>query len=195
MTDRLPVQPFYITGLPRSRTAWLAVALSDYRLSACLHEPLARVTAYDRSTISNLLEAQHTKFAGMSDSGLPVVAPDLPDILPGPVLVVWRNPDEVIDSLVRYMGGKRETHAGGIALLHARLAEFASRHSVMIVDFDDLAREDVMRQVWSHLLPGTTYQRRRIAELQRLRIDPVPSTLLDGVTDFAQTKVQEAIDV
>lgn len=208
-------QPFYITGLPKSRTAWLSVALSDWRTSACLHEPLAKMryetlvksnvdgsmTALEdsRLVLSDLttaLLATHCPFAGLSDTGLAIVAADLPALLPGPVLIVWRDPGEVIKALVEYLGGDPEVHAGGVALMFERLQAFCERYSaagaLMQVDFESLSSTDTMRQIWRHLLPGgPVFQRRRIEALQRLRIEPQPEHLLDGITDSAMSAVKE----
>lgn len=207
-------QAFYVTGMPRSRTAWLSVALSDWTNSACLHEPLAKITygrpasvhpidgdvipsseGVDAVELKSLLEATRCNFAGISDSGLPVVASDLPTLLPGPILIVWREPDDVIDSLTAYLGGDRDVHAGGVALMHAALSTFASSHDCMVVDFEQLSEMDTMRKIWGHLLPGLQFQRRRIESLQRLRIDPDPATLLDGVSESASAKVKSVLQV
>lgn len=197
LPERKPLRVFYITGLPRSRSAWLSVALSEYRLTSCLHEPLARMASYSPSAVQAVLSAAHTPFAGISDAGLPVVAPDLPAQLPGPIVVVLRDPADVAESLARYLGGAVEAHLGGVALMTERLHAFIERYDVddrlLVVDFYDLARNDVMRKVWEHLVPGTPFQRRRIESLQRLRIEPVVDRLLDGLTDAARQRVADAV--
>lgn len=66
---------FLICGLPRSRTAWFAVA-STTPTSVCFHEPLHRLQSF-----AELREFWVPKFGvdiGISDSGL---APQLPRIL------------------------------------------------------------------------------------------------------------------
>lgn len=220
--QELGFRPFYVTGLPRSRTAWLSVALSDWQQSVCLHEPLARMTygTYERpdpdtdtmttvegrlvlSNLTSALLSMGRPFAGIADSGLPVVAPDLPTLLPGPVLVVWRDPDEVIESLVNYLGGDRDTHAGGVALMQACLVAFveqlasvpweSTKHPVLSVEFDQLSDMRCMQSVWRHLLPGVPFNRHRIDSLQRLRIDPDPAQLLDGLTDSARSAAVERL--
>lgn len=199
-------QVFYITGLPRSRTAWLSVAMSDWRVSACLHEPLVRVTygrpaqvhpidrdiipgteGVDVAELARMLDATRCPRTGISDAGLPIVAPELPELMPGPILIVWRDPTEVIDSLTAYLGGDRDVHAGGVALMHQKLQDFGLRHKdrALIVNFEDLSSMAIMRSIWTHLLPGVPFQRRRIESLQRLRIDPDPARLFEGATESA----------
>lgn len=184
-------KPFYITGLPRSRTAWLSVAFSDYQRVSCLHEPLART---EPDQISDLLAAQRTPFAGLSDSGLAIAAPDLPDILPGPIVIIWRDPEEVIRSLSQYLGGSEEVHAGGVALMSTTLVQFASRYEHLGVDFNDLSSTDTMRQVWAYLLPDVPFHRRRIEQLQKMRIEPDRDQLLDGLSDSIRGRVMAAIE-
>lgn len=185
------MQPFYVTGLPRSRTAWLSVALSDWSQSACLHEPLLRWPDSSAETAAAELAKTRTPFAGMSDSGLAVAAPDLVGLLPGPSLIVWRNPIQVLDSLTKYMPGSNvDELAGMLALLHHRLAIFHARYEPMVVQFDALSDINTMREIWHHLLPGVKFQRRRIESLQSMRIDPDPATLLDGTHPARMEQMQ-----
>lgn len=212
MNDRaVPGSTFYVTGLPRSRTAWLAVALSDWHQVACLHEPLARVayqsdswaephtsgssTTVELSELKSMLNATHCPHAGISDSGLPIVAPDLPTILPGPILVVWRDPRDVIESLTTYLGGDIDIHAAGVAAMVDRLERFAGQHDTMAVEFDALSDLETLRKIWYFLLPGVRFQKRRIESLIPLRIDPDPAKLLDGVTASAAATARSSINL
>lgn len=76
--------------------------------------------------------------------------------------------------------------------MQERLLAFARSYSHMGVDFERLNEPDIMRAIWRHLLPGVLFQRRRVESLQRLRIDPDPARLLDGVTDSARAAVVAA---
>lgn len=193
LNERNERRVFYVTGLPRSRTAWLSVALSDYTRVACLHEPLAWLDEYTPEALLKLLDATRCPTAGVADSGLPVVAPDLPSLLPGPVLIVWRDPEQVITSLARYLGGDESVHAGGVAAMHARLDGFRHRYEHMTVRFEDLGSLEVMRSVWQHLIPHLPFQRRRIESLMRMRIDVDPARLLEEATEAAKTAAQTAL--
>jgi hypothetical protein len=174
---------FYVTGLPRSRTSWLATLLSHGDDSLCLHEPLAR-TAPDR--LHQLFAEVETRYAGIADCGLPVVAPDLPLQIPGPILVVVRDPVEVIASLARYFGGEEDSHAGGVALLHQRLLEFLELNpDHATIPFEALDDFDSVAQAWSYLLPDIDPPKLRIRELMRMRIDPLPEKLFEGANDAA----------
>jgi hypothetical protein len=185
-------KPFYITGLPRSRTAWLSVVLSDYQRVSCLHEPLART---DPTNVEFLLTAQRTPFAGISDPGLSVVAPDLPELLPGPIVIVWRDPGEVIESIINQLGGSAEVHEGGIAALHFSLIKFANTHPHMDINFDDLPSMDVVRSIWSYLLPELPFQRRRIEQLQRLKIEADRSHPDGGIDESIREHMNERLQL
>ena len=81
---------FLITGLPRSRTAWLAVA------SGALHEP---ISLHGPAWIADWQDGE-----GVSDSG---AAPFLPFILKTVAprtLIIERPRAEVVASLVAYFG-------------------------------------------------------------------------------------------
>lgn len=195
IADMPTVQPFYVTGLPCSGTSWLSVALSDWRTVACLDHPLVRMDTYDPQAIMGLLDATKCLRAGISDPGLPLVAPELPALLPGPVVVIWRSPDEVADALHAYLGGDLETHTGGVLLLASRLEAFCRRHvdsgQLLYVNFEEGGQFEMstMRGIWEHLLLGVPFQRRRIESLRHLRIDPDPDWLSE-VSPVATMPVQ-----
>lgn len=86
-----PRRPFLVTGLPRSRTAWFAVACD------CLHEP----TAGDPDAAIGLWSAG---MHGISDSGLSLHLEQILAQVSPRVLVIRRPRHEVLNSFKRYLG-------------------------------------------------------------------------------------------
>lgn len=86
-------QPFLITGMPRSRTAWFAVACTT-AAGICHHEP-------GRGEFD---DAKHllVNGDGISDSRLGLHLPRILDEIGPRTLVIDRNPDAVMASFARY---------------------------------------------------------------------------------------------
>jgi len=89
---------FFITGLPRSRTAWLAAFMSSLDGVLCYHERLkdcADIEEYWRA-----MSVKGYEFVGNADCGIPMVTGSSHS----KVVIIERDPDEVIDSLSRLFG-------------------------------------------------------------------------------------------
>ncbi len=88
---------FFILGMPRSRTAWLSVALT-YGDSVCLHEGVAGCGSFGEYAAK--LRAVPSAIVGDSDPALVYWVPQLRAEFPNArFLVVWRDPAEALRSL------------------------------------------------------------------------------------------------
>lgn len=176
--------PFYVTGLPRTRTAWLANMLTNGITSVCLHEPLARLGSRDvyeakpamlQAMITRWIEiTPAVRFRGLADSGLHVALPELPAQIPGPIVVIHRDPERVIDSLVAYSGWRREQWSDTVYGMFNSLCNFITKHEnrmpVLEVEFEEVSER--MPEIWAHVFEGKlTFPRTRFEELDRYRID------------------------
>lgn len=176
------VKHFFITGLPRCRTAWLA-NLFTWGPSFCFHEALNR--SVDPSRYHWLLTREvpeGTIYSGDSDSGLPIywreIMPMFPD---AKVLFVWRAFEEA--ALAAHNAYKAE----GIMDDQIRvrdecvLAERQLEHwfqdlpasNRMFAAYDSLGNEATIRQIWDFILPDVEYPRARIKMLQNLRVTQI----------------------
>lgn len=79
---------FFITGLPRSRTAWLAnwFTAGD---AFCFHD--ASKNGWTAASIAGQLNSVQARFVGDSDSGLLPVASDIVDLFPDARWLFVRN--------------------------------------------------------------------------------------------------------
>ena len=156
------MRKFIITGLPRSRTAWMSVAATT-EVVHCEHEPYSWYK--DLSSLASYWAEGPYEAKGVSDS---VLGFDLAKLLEDPelrVLVLWRNVDEVQESLAKLIGKK-------LALVYSlanTLALYKGHPRVDFLAFEDM---DDTRMICRALfrLTGVLYNAPRIDELQRMNI-------------------------
>lgn len=91
---------FLITGLPRSRTAWMALAANTAPNTFCYHEPLWYLPNYD--ALKALWQSDSNEHVGIADHALGFqLGPILRDIRPRTV-IIQRDADDVIASLGQF---------------------------------------------------------------------------------------------
>ncbi len=152
--------PFLISGLPRSRTAWLSAFFSTSD-SLCYHD----LTNYlsDPHTVVSHLRAEKCLYAGDSDSGL-MFDPDALEFIPEdvPMLLVCREIAEVKASLQKLFGkasfGKYlRTWEEMLDRYHASREALVRRSrawgNTIAVPYTGLDSEKSVRAIWAHLMP------------------------------------------
>lgn len=159
---------FFLTGLPRSRTAWLAALFSTGE-SICWHDALLLCRSV--GDLPKLFGS--VRCAGDSDSGLILFHSDVVTLFPdAPWVVVERDPDEAFRSMVARFG--RDLSNGGWPLLVAALRRIPRDDSVLRVRYEDLDEVRVMRKIWKHLLPSTKFDEARWRFLKRVKVERIP---------------------
>ena len=154
---------FLVTGLPRSRTAWMAAACCLAPDAFCRHEPSAGlVRGHD---FADLWKIDGYAHVGVSDSLLSLhlsrLLAAMPDLR---VLVIDRDLDEVDASLMDV--GLPSTKLP--AIMKRRLKAFRHHRNVRWVRFEDL--NDEVETCLAHLMPGTVIDRAKIASFLDLHI-------------------------
>lgn len=152
-------KPFLITGLPRSRTAWMAEFMSNGGC-VCQHEPLAKL-----SDISQLRRVFNS-YAGISDSGASLFLSWIMENINPHTVIIDRQIDEVEQSLSN-IGFKDD---GRLRLMRERLLEFKDHPSVMWVKYRSLDDDSVMRKVFWHLRPGVPFDEGRYNQMRKINI-------------------------
>lgn len=134
---------FLVTGLPRSRTAWLAAVLTAHGFPT-LHDP---VIVYGR--YPTLEEMTDDGWQGLSDPSAPMVlGARLYEHFRGkPVVVVRRDPEDSRKALERYTGTQIPDYAPAVSAL----AEVEARMSHKVVEFGDLDQMSVVASAVLHL--------------------------------------------
>ena len=148
--------PFFITGLPRSRTAWFAIATSTDR-SVCHHEPHYG----DFETAAELWAMQSRyEFVGIADAGLGMHLRRILDEVGPRTLIIDRDPMAVASSLRKYMGLSEVRLGPGwypavLARLKVLVEALAVEHPLIKrVAFDDLKDIYTLRDCFDWLMPG-----------------------------------------
>lgn len=165
------VTPFFITGLPRSRTSWLSVLFSDD--AVCAHDLLAR---------SKSLQDYKAKLgAGDSDSGLIWIYEWASKEFPSSRwLLVRRNPEQSVASLLTAAHGNdwSDTAVKFSRTLpewnqaYEKVSAKMVSNGAMVLQFEDLESFEPLNAA-SLFLRGKTLNIEKFEALNRLRIEPV----------------------
>lgn len=164
---------FLITGLPRSRTAWLSVAATTQR-SICLHEPTAHVSSY--SALRDLWRPSFGHYLGFSDSSLSLwLGRILADVKPR-TLIVYRKPGEVLTSFLNYMqtsGVEINAKDVGDYLggLQEEIFKYRNHPLVRVLSFEDLNDYDKVLGSLTWLIPGNEFPDLRALMAMNIQVD------------------------
>lgn len=139
--------PFYIGGLPRSRTAWWAVATTTAN-SICHHEPGPGIGAYEDARA--LWEAPSDLSVGISDAGLGLHLRRILDEIGPKTLIVVRDSEAVLASIARYTGLSAEA-ARPLANQLLDVLAVVDHPLIMRVPFEALHSEAVVRDCMAWL--------------------------------------------
>jgi hypothetical protein len=160
---------YFITGLPRSRTAWLANFFT-YGLSWCWHEGI--------KFKENHMEIDGYQYIGDSDSSH-VMQHELQWKYPkAKVVIVKRNEDDVRASLremFKHMAKETvdkslDANIGALEVFRQRCLEISQ--PLYEIPFEDLDSEKEMERMWNFLLPTIKFPLDRYKALNILTIEP-----------------------
>jgi len=145
-----PVQSvFFVTGLPRSRTTWLANLLT-YGQTFCHHDLMNQVDSLN--SFHDRLTRPDVPCVGNSDSGLLLVHEKLMRLYPkAKWIIVLRNKEQALESYWKYFTRhpyrnqvplNREQLEAAYELFHNRLCDMGSYLSkyTHVVDYPSLNR-------------------------------------------------------
>lgn len=150
-----PMLDFAITGLPRSRTAWLSAFLTTDS-AHCWHEWSAKVNGP-----ADFLDAiVPGKVSGVSDTGIWLLGDNLKHIARS-VVIVHRPTADCEASLKARFGVDFD-----LGLMADELAKIDGLH----VSFDDLNSLECVAQIWEYCTKSPL-QRERYSVFKDIRID------------------------
>lgn len=123
--------PFFVTGLPRSGTAWMATFLSGCPGVICIHEALR-----DLERIEDLPDAlSDAPFSGTADSALPFFLDEVEEMFPdAPWILLDRAEMASRASIAAFLG--QEPLPGLYEALRAPLARI--REKALVIPFEEL---------------------------------------------------------
>ena len=155
---------FYITGLPRSGTAWLANYLTTDK-SICVHE--ASTYANDEGwSVNHYLDTLEYPIAGTADSAIWNSIHEID----GPLLFVNRPLDQVIKSIRNAQFVEPGYEAVVATNANNKLNEFRKINEGMEVDFKDLFDINKLEELWKYLIPEIPFNNYRTEMLLNLNV-------------------------
>lgn len=171
----MPKSRFFITGTPRSRTAWLAAVFSTGP-ALCYHEPTRE--------LHELCQRHGGRSVGVSSPSFVLrfraLRADYPRT---PWLYVERDPQEALASLLVFLrphfgaasAQAPEVIEAGLNALMARHQEEAqvlkAHPMVKVVRYEDLDNTAAAAEIWQHLLPDEPADLARWKLMGGLRIE------------------------
>jgi hypothetical protein len=169
----LSAKPFLITGLPRSRTAWMAAYLTNGRVM-CKHEPLKYLS--DVSELPDAIYSEYHTHSGLSDSGAGYFLPWIMKNLDPPTVIIERDIEEVNHSMQvnGYVMGD------ALRLLRERLHAFKYHPRVLWVSYDSLNDKHTMEAIHFHLLPSVAFDEERFEQFKQFLINVDQSVVIDA---------------
>lgn len=159
--------PFFITGFPRSRSAWLANFLT-YKDSFCFHDAIQHCWA-DPKKLRELFNEVPERYVGNSDSGIAFYIDSILENFPdSKFVIVKRDFADVEASLSKIMGFNTEPL---LRLCQEHLAKMEEKVSPLIVTFDELNTVEGCEKVWAYCLPDIPFNRKRWEILKDLKVE------------------------
>lgn len=153
-------KPFIITGLPRSRTAWLANLFTTDR-TICHHD-----CAFSFEAIPD-----NDKIVGFSGPQLCLQFTEVANYFPtAPWLVVIRDGNDSLASFKKLAEPEITVTDKWWADRVHLISQICARYQVEVIRFDDLDNEREMRLAWAHLLPGIDFDVDRYKMLCKLNV-------------------------
>lgn len=184
------VNVFFITGQPRSRTAWLA-NLFTYKDSHCFHDAIKRCATPRemKDLFEKTQKSTGVRYVGNSDSGIPFIMDELLAEFPGAKLVVIeRKQEDVVRSFKRtFPQMKDQDVVDVIGKTQLALDRAKKKYDPLVIDFEELTRENTVRQLWSYCLPEIPFDRERWNMLDGFRVEIIPGKY---IADFMQDSAQ-----
>lgn len=159
----MTAKPFFITGLPRSRTAWLSVLMTTGN-SICFHEPSRDFESLD--DMEGKFKSESHQYVGISDSGLGFLIGGIVKRFNPRILIVERPIQEVEDSL-NFIGLPATNYC---ELLKAELDAVHDMPTIMRVPFELLKDKNVIQRIFWHLTPGMPFDEERYNALTWMNI-------------------------
>jgi len=189
----MTAHPFLITGLPRSRTAWMSVLCTTGR-AFCAHEPSAKFRTVD--DIADFYDTDAYDYIGASDATLGLFLPWILEHIKPRVLIIDRPLEDCQLSFERAIGLPRTTL---VEREYEMLQSLPANPLVKRVWYEHLDLPRVVAGCFFHLLPGLPFDEERAAELARLNIQVDPDKLIlrtiraqDSLRELLRDFLQEA---
>lgn len=161
---------FFITGLPRSRTSWIANFFT-YNDSFCFHE--ATRFCMNMRDLSEFMHSHRATNIGNADPALLYIMDDLVDFFPeAKIVLIERELHETIDSFIDfYTSYVYKDIQEWIERLYEKMEQIKQKYEVFTVKHGDLNQMSECKRMWDYLLPGEPFDEKRWNLLDELYIN------------------------
>lgn len=190
--------PFFITGLPRSRTAWLANAFT-HGDCFCFHEALRLVGKPD--DLPRLFCDTEAELIGDSDPSLTQHYQAIVNLWPDAKIVfVFRDSNAAARSYGKFalqhpvLSQLLDGHGNVWGRLRADLNQAAHVHPAenrMMVNYEELDAR--LPDIWRFVMDGRPYPKQRMEMLRAMRVDTIPQVAEAGVHETLKEKIITAL--
>jgi hypothetical protein len=161
---------FFILGLPRTRTSWLA-NLFTYDNSFCYHEALKYCRSIEEFKL--LLEENHEMNVGNSDCSMISYFDEILKYFPdAKYVLIERKPAEVVESLLDFqlMDDYERTELW-IEKLNNQIKEIKSNNNILCLKYNELNELGTCKDLWNYLLPDIDFNEKRWHFLDELYVN------------------------
>lgn len=167
--------PYYIIGLPRSRTAWLA-NLFTYGPSFCWHEASRNVSG--KFELKHWLETTPAYYVGNSDSAMGIYWQDVVCMFENSkVIFVERSMESAKKAYLKafpfWPVEAVEKSFDTIFEGMGKLTQEIDSKNQMHVDFLSLDNVETVKAMWRFVMPDVQFDKNRYEMLQQMRVDTI----------------------
>lgn len=161
---------FLITGLPRSRTAWLSAIFCTDNI-ICFHEPINQLG--DIQAVKDFVsKVQGYSHVGISDSSIGANPSEYIDyFFSYPIVVIKRPKVEVVESLIKFLGIQRKEANQIVSTISEGLKYISCVRSVFEVEYEALNDSNVVAEIWDYVTRGLPFDKNRCINFQNLMIN------------------------
>lgn len=191
-------EPFFIVSPPRCRTAWLA-NLFTYGPSFCHHD--ATRLGVSAASLIKLFSETETEFVGDSDSGLTAIPYEINHHFPNSKwVIIWRDSDQVAASYQKHFTHEPYPFVPALSDEGAfkmanwcktrikTIASIVPDCRKLVVRFDELNQEEVIRSMWEFCLPDVPFNKQRWEMLETFRVNIISSKVRISTDLLEQVK-------
>ena len=181
---------FFITGLPRSRTAWLSTFFTGNN-SFCYHEIL-RVSDGFSDAIKKILNRKEI-YVGNSDSSLPLWIDKIDYILQeSPIVIIERDENEVINSLTNLFGNYDWVKL--IDLTLENLETIKKRYNYISIDYNELDKQSCLELISNFCVPNIPFDKDKFEILKTINITIAKDKYVRGLINKDGNKLKKNIE-
>lgn len=134
-------------------------------------------------------ESTGVRFVGNSDSGIPFIMDELMAEFPkAKVVVIERETAQVMKSFKKTFPQMTDDEVVRVVeKTQLALERLKKKYDPLVIGFEELARESVVKDLWNYCLPGIPFERERWVMLDGFKVEIIPEKYL---ADFSEEAVQ-----